>query len=72
MTWEEAAKRVEQWRWHGLPGRALSAEERAAVIDFADWFEECAHSAEELATLEDAHLVNVAYCAMAAFARGAF
>jgi hypothetical protein len=61
---------VENWVCNGMPTEPLTEEQREAVMDYADWFEECDYSREDLASLPDHRLIEVCYAAMADYARG--
>lgn len=51
------------------PGRVLSPQERADIVEHAAWFEECAFGRAELERLSDADLVAACYHAMLDYVR---
>jgi hypothetical protein len=61
---------VENWVCYGMPSEHLTSEQRAAIIDYADSFEECGYTSSEMAEFDDHSLIQVCYQAMAEYARG--
>lgn len=62
-------EQIESWTLYGAPDQ-LTSEQRTQAVEFAAGFEECIHSRDELAALNDAELIKAAYWAMADYARG--
>lgn len=50
--------------------RALTAEERADIVEFTGTFEECSQTREELEAMTDSNLVATGYAAMLDYVRG--
>jgi hypothetical protein len=69
-TLKSIGERIESWVCYGMPAEPLTQEERAAIVDYADSFEECDESSDELHRQTDYDLIHIAYRAMADYASG--
>lgn len=69
-TAESIGMQIEGWVCYGMPAKPLTPQQRTEIREFAEGFEECGASHDELVDMADHDLIRAAYQAMADYARG--
>jgi hypothetical protein len=69
-TAESIGMQIEGWVCYGMPAQPLTPQQRTEIREFAEGFEECSASHDELVDKADHDLIRAAYRAMAEYARG--